>query len=106
MSPPFVQVRYRRWWPIVTRCPANGWPDVLHVTVETVQRPEQFIDLYEMRRELGRFSGRTLYMEELAQQLAETVVYRKRWAQTAVVTVRTWFSSHVVTYAIAKHETP
>lgn len=82
-------VQFRHWLPILTICPENNLPDLIYVTLEFENEPDQ--DLYWIRKTIRKaVSGRKAYMERIAQDLLDMF-------PMAVVTVRLAFGRHVVT---------
>lgn len=78
----------RHWLPILTFCPVNRLPDLLYITLQFDDGV--FRDLYNVRKATRKMlSGRTAYMEDLAQDLSAKY-------PTATVTVRLAMSRHVV----------
>jgi hypothetical protein len=85
---PRIAVEITHWLPIVTRCPVNKLPDPVFITLTF----DDFVELYEVRRELRkRYSGLTIFMEDLAQAVLVDFPKARR------VQVRLWFNKHTVT---------
>lgn len=83
-----VLTEITHWFPIVTRCPVNGLPDPLFVSITF----GDFAELYAVRKALRRaFSGKKMFMEDVAKEVA------RMYPDAKMVRVRLWFNRHIVT---------
>lgn len=83
----FVYIRH--WFPIITFCPVNGYPDLIYVTLE--YHNQTFIELYAIRKKIRKLiSGRKMFMEQVATTLLT------EFQDVSAVEVRLAFSRHVV----------
>lgn len=60
-------VTISHWLPVVTFCPVNNLPDLIHVYV--THPAKDFHELYAVRREIKRlFNLRRMFMEDVAKE--------------------------------------
>lgn len=94
-------VTYRHWLPAITRCPVNGWPDLLYVSAKVDMPEGKFVDLYRVRRVLRPAFLMQISMEELALALFHGLQggleLNHQPGRVLSVTVRLAFGRHEVT---------
>lgn len=81
-------VTIRHWFPILTYCPVNGFPDFVYVSVVF---KNELVELYEARRTIRKIlSGQKMFMEDLATLV---ICY---FPNAVAVNVRLAFNRHHV----------
>ena len=80
-------VKLSHWFPIITICPISRLPDLLYVTVTF---KNQFVELYDFRKQLKVFNFKQRFMEGIAIDL------RRMFPNAVEIEVKLLTGRHIV----------